>query len=206
MNYLAHLYLSGDSEEIKIGNFIGDYVKGKKFQDYPAAISQGILLHRSIDYFTDNHEVAKEMASLIKPGFGRYSGVIVDIYFDHFLAANWADYSNYSLKHFSENCHKIFLKNFRVLPLKVKQFVPFIILHKRFESYSETKNLHAVFEIMSARTSLPSNSLWAVSLLEREYNKFESMFRIFFEDIIKHVEISHQISIERPLLIATKTI
>lgn len=201
MNYLAHLYLSGNSDEIRIGNFIGDYVKGNKYLKFPELISKGILMHRSIDYFTDNHPIIREIALLVKPGFGRHSGIIVDIYFDHFLAVNWVEYSYYSLKQFADLCHSAFISNFLVLPNRVKQFVPFIILHKRFESYSETKNLVEVFDIMSKRTSLPANSVWAVNLLEKEYENFDNLFRIFFEDLIDHVETKYEFQLDRPIAI-----
>jgi acyl carrier protein phosphodiesterase len=200
MNYLAHIYLSGESDEIKIGNFIGDYVKGSKYRDYPELVSLGIRLHRSIDSFTDQHPDVKECLKLLKPGYGRYAGIVSDIFFDHFLACNWQEYSPVTLRHFSRHAHSVFLSNFSLLPFRVKQFLPFLIHHRRLESYARRESMFEVLEIMSRRTSLPSNSHWAVQLLDEEYHQFEACFRTFFAEMIEFVEKEFGIEIAKPSL------
>lgn len=198
MNYLAHLYLSGESDEIKLGNFIGDFVKGNKYLQYPDQVAYGIKLHRSIDYFTDQHEDVKECIALLKPGYGRYSGIVADIFFDHFLAANWTEYSVYTLRQFSKYSHAVFLSNFLLLPFRVKQFLPFLIQHKRLESYAQRENLAHVLDIMSRRTSLPQNSELAMHILNQEYYQFDSLFKSFFADLIEYVESDFSVRISKP--------
>ena len=198
MNYLAHLYLSGESDEIKLGNFIGDFVKGNKYLQYPEQVAYGIKLHRSIDYFTDQHEDVKECIALLKPGYGRYSGIVTDVFFDHFLAANWTEYSVYTLRQFSKYSHAVFLSNFLILPFRVKQFLPFLIQHKRLESYAHRENLAHVLDIMSRRTSLPQNSEWAMHILNQEYDQFDSLFKSFFADLIEYVESDFSVRISKP--------
>ncbi|MEI6275950.1 MAG: ACP phosphodiesterase [Prolixibacteraceae bacterium] len=198
MNYLAHLYLSGESDEIKLGNFIGDYVKGNKYLDYPEQVAFGIRMHRRIDAFTDGHTDVKECNKLLKPGFGRYSGIVSDIFFDHFLAAKFHEYSAYSLRQFSKQAHSIFISNFGILPFRVKQFLPFLIHHKRLESYAVRDTMFHVLEIMSRRTSLPSNSQWAFDVLNQEYDQFEALFRSFFEEMICFVESEFEVGISKP--------
>jgi acyl carrier protein phosphodiesterase len=198
MNYLAHIYLSGDSDEIILGNFIGDYVKGNQYRQYPERVAYGIRLHRCIDSFTDRHAGVKECTALLKPGFGRYAGVVADVFFDHFLAANWADYSPCTLRQFSKHAHAVFLSNFMLLPFRVKQFLPFLIQHKRLESYARRENLFPVLEIMSRRTSLPANSEWALQVLNQEYDQFEALFRSFFAELIHYVESEFEVRIDRP--------
>lgn len=198
MNYLAHIYLSGDSDEIMLGNFIGDYVKGNKYLDYPEMVSFGIKMHRSIDSFTDQHADVRACNKLLKPGFGRYSGIVSDIFFDHFLAFNFPEYSAFSLRQFSRQAHAVFLSNFFLLPFRVKQFLPFLIQHKRLESYARRDTMFHVLEIMSRRTSLPSNSLWASQILDQEYDQFESLFRSFFDEIVGFVESEFGVGISKP--------
>src|SRR5689334_7104563 len=101
MNFLAHLHLSGDNEEIKIGNFIADFVKGKNYDDFPAGIRQGIIIHRHIDYFTDTHPVVSESKQRLYATYHKYAAVIVDIFYDHYLATRWEQYSNISLVDFA---------------------------------------------------------------------------------------------------------
>lgn len=198
MNYLAHIYLSGDSEEIKLGNFIGDFVKGNRHQHYPDQVAFGILLHRFIDTFTDHHEAVKECNQLLRPGYGKYAGIVTDIFFDHFLAYNWNEYSSESLHHFTKKAHAIFLSNFKLLPTQVKQFLPFLIHHKRLESYANRNNLYQVLDIMSKRTSLPSNTDWAMLQLNKEYNQFEVLFKSFFSEMIRYVQGDFGINIFLP--------
>lgn len=198
MNYLAHIYLSGDSDEIKLGNFIGDHVKGNKHLQYPDQVAFGIRMHRNIDSFTDQHDVVKVCTNLLKPGYGRYSGVVADVFFDHFLAANWNEYSVCTLRQFSKHAHAVFLSNFFLLPLQVKQFLPFLIQHKRLESYAKSENLFQVLEIMSRYSSLPANSHWAIQILNQEYQQFETLFRSFFGELTNYVESEFGVRILKP--------
>lgn len=198
MNYLAHLYLSGESDEIKLGNFIADFVKGNKYLNYPEMVAFGIKLHRSIDSFTDSHRDVKICADLLKPGYGRHAGVVTDVFFDHFLAANWSDYSTVSLRQFAKHVHAVFLSNFGLLPFRVKQFLPFLIQHKRLESYANIENLFQVLEIMSRHTSLPTKSGWAIEMLQQEYGQFEVLFRRFFSELTAYVETEFDIEIRKP--------
>jgi acyl carrier protein phosphodiesterase len=198
VNYLAHIYLSGDSEEIKVGNFIGDFVKGKQHQQFPQQVAFGIMLHRRIDSFTDQHSTVREFNQLLRPGYGKYAGIVSDVFFDHFLAFNWMDYSVDSLHQFTKNAHAIFLSNFGLLPFQVKQFLPFLIYHKRLESYAKRETLFTVLEIMSRRTSLPAQSQWAMDTLNQEYDRFEALFRSFFPELIAYVESDFGVKIARP--------
>jgi len=198
MNYLAHIYLSGDSDEIILGNFIADFVKGNKYLNYPEQVAFGIRLHRSIDLFTDQHPDVRKCIDLVRPGYGRYAGIVIDVFFDHFLAANWNQYSKHTLRQFSKHAHAVFLSNFLLLPLRVKQFLPFLIQHKRLESYAHRENMVQVLEIMSRRTSLPANSEWAMQILNQEYDQFDALFRSFFAEMIAYVETDFGVKISKP--------
>jgi acyl carrier protein phosphodiesterase len=198
MNYLAHIYLSGESDEIIIGNFIGDFVKGNKYLKYPEQVAFGIRMHRSIDVFTDQHPDVREFINILKPGYGRYAGIVADVFMDHFLATNWHNYSVYTLRQFSKHAHAVFLSNFMLLPFKVKQFLPFLIQHKRLESYARRETMFDVLEIMSRRSSLPTKSDWAMQILHQEYEQFETLFRSFFAEITEYVEMEFAVQISKP--------
>ena len=93
MNFRAHIYLSGENEPLKIGNFIADSIRGNSYLDYPEDLKNGILLHRYIDTFTDAHPIYRKSKHRLHEKYGHYSGVIMDIVYDHFLAKNWNKYS-----------------------------------------------------------------------------------------------------------------
>lgn len=198
MNYLAHLYLSGEDEDIIVGNFIGDYVKGNKYNKYPDKIRRGILLHRMIDNFTNNHAEFREAKKLLAPEYRLYSGIVIDLFYDHFLAKNWNDYSEISLRKFAGKIHSILLSNFRYLPVRVQGFLPVLIQNRRLESYASQQGIQKSLEIMSRYTSLPDNSEKAAEILRINFEYFENNFASFMRSLIGYVEQESGIKIHLP--------
>ncbi|TAJ06810.1 DUF479 domain-containing protein [Marinilabiliaceae bacterium JC017] len=183
MNFLAHLYLSNDNPQIQIGNFIGDYVKGRQYTKYPELVQNGILLHRKIDYFTDRHPLVKKSAVRLTPYYGRYSGIIIDMFYDHFLAANWSQYHPIPLKQFVTNVHKLLLINYFKLPSEVKRFLPFLIKNRRLENYKYIHGIERSLEIMSNYSSLPAQTHHAIRLLNEHYDSFHEEFAMFIKEV-----------------------
>jgi acyl carrier protein phosphodiesterase len=198
MNYLSHIYLSGESEEIKLGNFIGDFVKGNQFLKYPPEVAKGILLHRQIDSFTDSHGVVNECIAKLRPRFGKYSGIVIDIFLDHFLAVNWDLYSFERLSTFSKRFHAVLLSNYFQLPSQVKLFIPFLIQNKRLQSYASLEGIEKTLRIMVKHTSLPAETEFALKILGDEYHYFDQAFHKFFPEIIRFTENRGEFKIERP--------
>ncbi|WP_423129252.1 ACP phosphodiesterase [Gaoshiqia sp. Z1-71] len=188
MNYLAHVYLSGESDELILGNFIGDYVKGQQYLNFREEVGRGILLHRSIDTFTDHHPLVRQASRRFRSGYGRYAGIVTDVVFDHFLARYWAAYSVYTLRQFSKHVHAVLLSNFIHLPLTVKTFLPFLIQHKRLESYAQLEGIRHSLEIMGRRTSLPEETGFAMHTLVSEYDLIKDEFETFFTELVLFVE------------------
>jgi len=100
MNYLAHLYLPGNHEELLIGGFLGDFVKGPLKGDYPEKIEKGIELHRRIDSWSDQHPSVKQIRYLLPDQFGRYAAIIADMLCDHVLASEWNHFASVPLQNF----------------------------------------------------------------------------------------------------------
>jgi len=199
MNYLSHIYLSGETEEIILGNFLGDFVKGRQFLKYPPNVAKGIMLHRQIDSFTDTHPIINECIVKLRPGFGKYSGIVIDIFLDHFLAVNWHLYSFEKLSTFTKRFHAVILSNFFQLPPRVKLFIPFLIQNKRLQSYASFQGIEKTLSIMVKHASLPSETEYAMKILEEEYPFFNHAFNQFFPEIIRFIEIKGDYKIERPL-------
>ncbi len=188
MNFLGHLYLSGDNPKIKLGNFIGDYVKGKQYRNYPTEIAKGILLHRKIDTFTDNHTMIRQSATRLKPGYGRYSGVVVDMLYDHLLAKNWKNYHPTPLHKFVTETHELLVRNYLLLPKRVKLFLPFLIASRRIETYSTINGIKTALDIMAKHTSLPHQSDFAINCLQQHQQQFNEEFTSFIIDIHNYIQ------------------
>jgi acyl carrier protein phosphodiesterase len=195
LNFLAHIYLSGDSDEIKVGNFIGDYVKGKNYEKYPELVRKGIILHRKIDSFTDSHPIAIRSQMHLKRRFRRYSGVIVDIFYDHFLASEWSTYSRHPLPQYVINMYEILVNNYFILPNEIKTFLPFFIINNWLESYTSIEGIEGVLRRMTKRTSLPNETTFAISELRNNYNLFKEDFMEYFPQLVAYVEEKHSIPV-----------
>ncbi len=194
MNFLAHIYLSGDSRELLIGNFIGDYIKGKEYEKYPPAIQEGILLHRQIDYFTDTHAITKSAKKLVRERYGLYAGIVIDIFYDHFLSANWDRFSEMPLKTYVRDRYRILDSGFSMFPVGVKTWFPYFIKSNWLEAYTSFHGLVMVFKRMSYRTSLPDHSEYAVAQLQENYDLMNDYFDEFFMDLQTYVSQEHKVS------------
>lgn len=195
MNFLAHIYLSGNIDEVKIGNFIGDYIKGSAFHIYPENIKKGILLHRFIDSFTDKNTYTLDAKALFTPKYRKYSGIVMDIIYDHFLASNWSRYSYEPLQDYINNFHELLLKNNDMLPHDVQEMVPKLIQNKRLYSYKDIEGIRSVLSTMSTYTSLPDHSDFAIEVLQEHYEFLKRNFFLFFSDIIYYIKTVHNIVI-----------
>ena len=183
MNFLAHIYLSGEDEELIIGNFIADSIKGKKYLDYPEGIQKGIILHRAIDYYTDTHPIVRKSTSRLFDKYSHYSSVIVDILYDHFLAHNWKDYSDVPLNVFVTRFYGLLQANIHVLPKNVQQFLPFMIRDNWLLSYASIEGIGRILQQMNDRTNKVSKMNFAVNELRMHYGDFEKEFSLFFNEL-----------------------
>lgn len=187
MNFLAHLYLSGNDEQLMIGNFIADSVKGSAYNNYPEGIRKGILLHRAIDFYSDNHPVFLKSVERLRPNYHKYAGVIVDIFYDHFLAKNWNLYSDVPLEEYADKVHKLMLKNILHLPARPLMFLRYAIKTNRFVTYGTLEGMEEVLFGMSRRMQFRSNMELAGKDLKEHYLLFEREFTVFFGDAKKYV-------------------
>jgi acyl carrier protein phosphodiesterase len=188
MNFLAHLYLSRHDEELMIGNFIADSVKGKKWMDYSPGIAKGIQVHRLIDSFTDQHPVFNETVKRLRPGFRKYAGVVADIFYDHFLAAMWEKWHEKTLKEFTEYVHKVLLKYEMIMPDRSRMFLSYMIRENIPMPYASISGIEKVLYGMSRRTSFENNMAEGAKELEKNYEFYKKDFELFFPDIILHVK------------------
>ena len=183
MNFLAHIYLSGNQEEVIIGNFIADSIKGNRYLNYPPNISKGILLHRAIDTFTDSHPTVRRSTARLHKNYGHYSGVIVDILYDHFLAKNWSRYCTTSLEKFAQNFYALLEKYFHQLPSNIQRMMPIMINNNWLLSYATVEGIGKILAQMNIRTKGVSKMDEAVKELVEFYDEFEADFTSYFEEL-----------------------
>jgi acyl carrier protein phosphodiesterase len=187
INFLAHLYLSDNDRETAIGNFLGDFVKGKDYLNYPENIAKGIVLHREIDRFTDTHEIALRSKDKLREKYRHYAGVIVDMFYDHFLAKNFSDYHELSLQEFTEKQFVFLMDYIDSMPKKAQQMLPYMIWNNWLLAYAQIEGLHRALSGMSRRTKFDSKMDESVQDLVTHYATFENEFREFFPIVRAYV-------------------
>ena len=189
MNFLAHIYLSGENTEIMVGNFIGDFVKGRNLMEqFAPEIAKGIELHRTIDEFTDHHPVVRESKIRLRPKYRHYSAVIVDVFYDHYLSKYWSNYHKLPLIDFSRNTYKTIETFWDILPESVKYMLPHMIKGNWLLNYGRIEGIQQALSGMSRRARHVSKMDESVAELKEYYDEFKSEFEVFFPELSDHAK------------------
>ena len=184
MNFLAHLYLSGDQPKIMVGNFIADFVKGRNVRErYEPPIALGIELHREIDFFTDQHPVVAQSKNRLRAKYRHYSAVIVDVFYDHFLANQWDKFHEQLLPDFADQAYDTLTNHLSISPEGVKFMLPYMIKGNWLVNYARLEGIHRALTGMSRRTPYESKMDEAIVDLKNHYLEFENEFHQFFPDL-----------------------
>jgi acyl carrier protein phosphodiesterase len=189
VNFLAHLFLSGAPAaptyaDVLVGNFIADSVPGRQLENYPPAVQTGIRLHRAIDTFTDQHPVVRRSTQRLRAaGYGKYAGVISDMFLDHFLARSFPEFSTESLPAFTRRVYALLSARQAEMPARVQQFLPHMVQHNWLLGYAQTEGIRRALSGLSRRASAGSGMETAVEELERNYAEYEADFRAFFPQL-----------------------
>lgn len=184
MNFLAHLYLSGDDPEVMVGNFIGDFVKGRKVRErFRPGIAAGIELHRAIDEFTDAHPVVDRSKQRLRPELRHYSPVVADMFYDHFLAANWSRYHDMPLALYAASVYRLLESYYDLLPEGVKAMLPHMVGGNWLVGYARIEGIQRALSGMAARTPYESGMETATDILRADYASFKKDFTEFFPEL-----------------------
>lgn len=190
MNHLLHFLLARDDEELRLGSLLGDTVKGRvERYDHPGATPQlrtGIQLHRTIDSFSDQHPAVHRSKQRLAPRYGRLSGVLVDIFYDHVLARGWAAHHPASLPAFTQDVYRTLRTNLPRLPSAVHPLVRAMTRHDWLLSYAEIDGIDRALHGMAHRTPIARGIAPAAADLERQYDDFADDFAVFFPELLAH--------------------
>lgn len=190
LNYLAHLFLSGNIPLLRIGNLAGDFVKGIDTATLHPAMQKGIALHRAIDAYTDSHEIVWRSKSRIGSPHTRLAGVLVDVFYDHFLAVHWNTYCDRLLEEYVAEVYAD-LQVYRVLlPPLLQDTVPRIIEENWLVSYRNVEGLARALDRIEQRLEGKLDLSNGIREMERNYAELDGDFRLFFPELSAHVQES----------------
>ena len=188
MNFLVHILLSGEEADLlKLGNFMGDTVRGKQYLDYPEEVQRGILLHRQIDTFTDAHPLFRGSKRRLVPHYGHYAGVITDIFYDYFLTKHWHTFSSEDLDSYIERFYRLLQEKKEVLNPQMQSIAGYMIRDNWLKAYQSYSGLAQILYQMDRRTDFRSQMQYAVTSLQAEESLFEEEFLPFFTQLQEFV-------------------
>jgi len=192
LNFLAHTYLSGNNDDLKIGNFLGDFVKGRlnklSNSQYSKGIINGLALHREIDFFTDSHPMVRQSIDRLQPKYHKFSGIVVDMFYDHILAKNFTQYSEIPLEIYSQNFYSLLEKRKGDIPEAMERMVESMVRRNWFLSYLKYEGIEWALQGISKRLSFKSGIENATEELKQDYILYESDFNVFFPQLINHCQ------------------
>lgn len=162
---------------------MADGIKGKKYLNYPEDIQRGILLHRWIDSYTDSHPIVKKSTKRLHHKYGHYSGVIVDILYDHFLAKNWSQYHEQPLEGYVSDFYKLLQDKHKLLTPRIQKMMIPMMNQNWLLSYATLEGIATVLYNMNIRTKRRVPMDEAIEDLKEHYEAFESEFTTFFEEL-----------------------
>ncbi len=167
-----------------VGNFIADSIQGNRFDGLTPNIIKGIMLHRKIDSYTDHHPIYLSSKYRFREKFDKYSGVLMDIMYDHFLAKNFHLYSPMTLQEYATDIYKLLNDNLNYLPEPAKRFYNYMTEYNVLVNYASLKGIETVLTHLSSRIRNRYELQLAIPLLERHYTEIEQEFFVFFDALI----------------------
>ena len=189
MNFLAHMFLSGDASELLVGNLMGDFVKGRLDGRFPPGIERGILLHREIDSFAGQNRHFLRSKRRLDQSFGLYRGVLVDLFYDHFLAARWEDYADVPLSLFISEAWRVLCEHKEFLPARLQRIMP-LMFRDWLPSYRDIGGIAAVLHrISSFRIKRANRLAEGAEALSRHYGGLREDFLKFFPELLAFSEV-----------------
>ncbi len=192
MNYLAHLFLSCEKEEHIVGNFIADSIRHHELQNFDPAIRQGITLHKYIDTFTDTHPVVRRSTKRLHEKHGKYSPIIVDIWYDHLLTRHWDKYTTESLRDFADRMYALLQKNIAMMPRKMQKNLPLMMEEDWLMRYHTVDGMRKTFSRFKHRLSRPELLAGVIENLVALDTELDKDFSDFFPELNAHIHKNHK--------------
>jgi len=182
MNYLAHAFLSRSSPDLLIGGLLGDFVKGReRLRQYSPAVCAGIQLHRAIDRYTDAHAIVHASCALVSPARRRFAAILVDVFYDHFLARHWLRYTGQPLKDFTRQVYATLLPHRVIYPERLQRILPHMAADDWLASYAEIESVDAALHGIARRFQRYARAAVLADGVQELLNHYAALEQHFIE-------------------------
>jgi acyl carrier protein phosphodiesterase len=187
MNYLVHFLLAGDDDELRLGNLLGDFVKGRvenfAHHGLTERLRTGIQMHRTIDAFSDRHPAVRRSKQLLAPQYGKLSGVIVDVFYDHVLARRWSEYHSRPLSIYAQDIYRTLRGNLHRMPAPVHPLIEAMSRGDWLRGYAHQRGIERALQGMAARRPVAAAIATAGDVLSARFDDFSRDFDEFLPDL-----------------------
>jgi acyl carrier protein phosphodiesterase len=191
VNFLAHAYLAGSSDHAIVGSLMGDFVKGPLRDRYGIEITRALALHRRIDTYTDSHHVVRQSRRRVSPARRRFAGILVDVFYDHFLARHWDEYNNMPLERFTARVYSALREYHALLPERLQDIAPRMAATDWLASYRHVEAVGFALDRMGQRLKRGNALLRSSEELLANYDAFEADFHTFFPELVRFARADH---------------
>ena len=190
MNWLAHAFLSSSDIDFRLGNFLADIVKGRDLHGMPPHFLSGVRCHKAIDAFTDSHPVPRRSRMRIAGTWRRFSGILIDVFYDHYLAVNWERYADVPLPVFTASIYSALAQRLDALPERARYAARIMAAEDHLGAYARMEGVEAALRRISHRLSTRTNRAIALesatASLESNYQGIGEDFAEFFPQLQEH--------------------
>ncbi len=187
MNHLVNLYLSRNLGEKMLGCLIGEIVRTSNFDKYTQGIIDGIELNKKIAQFVKDHPVYERSKEKLNPKYSKHASKIIDIFYDHFLAANWSKYSNDTLESFAKDSYRFIEENHGILPYKLRKLTSVMVHNNWLVNYASVQGIHSFMREITRRDTFQTNLEYSLEDLINQYNDFKADFEEIFPQLVQYV-------------------
>ena len=191
MNFLAHAFLARDDVDLMVGSLMGDFVKGPLDGQHAPSITRGLILHRRVDTYTDSHVLVVRSRSRISSERRRYAGILIDLFYDHYLARYWSDYSTTPLNEFTATVYTSLLERLQLLPERLQRIAPHMAQTDWLGSYRSKEAVGEALHRIGTRFKRGNPLLGSIDELIGNYAELEEDFRAFFPDVVRFAREYH---------------
>jgi len=190
LNYLAHLYLAKPTADSHFGNLLGDFGGHRHVEQLPITVMQGLDNHYLVDKFTDAHPLVKKAKQYFSPQRKRFSGVAIDVLFDHFLIKHWHMFNQQPLDHFKKMSFGLLHERLAAMPPRMQHVVKHLTANDWFKEYETLNGIGLALDNITKRIRFVNQFSGSIDDITCHYNELNSLFLAFFPELIEHVKQS----------------
>jgi len=187
LNYLAHLYLAQPNADSHFGNLLGDFGGKVHAKHLPKTVQKGLENHYLVDKFTDSHTSVIQAKHLFSPIRKRFSGIALDVLFDHFLIRHWSQFNDIPLVQFKQNSYALLNENLNIMPNKMQKVVLRMTQNDWFKEYETVEGIGSALDNIAKRIRFSNQFNGSIEDIRHNYAELEAVFLTFFPELINHV-------------------